>query len=53
MLIWLKDISEECFSLNVNVNASLKFLYALGELLKRTQALGHSVGAWTPEQLGH
>ena len=30
MIICLKTISEECFSFNDNVNASLKFLWELG-----------------------
>ena len=47
MIICLKCISEECFSFNVNVNASLKFLKALGWLLLYTHALGHSEVTWT------
>ena len=43
MIICLKGISEECFSFNVNVNASLKFLWALGGLSQGT-TLEHSEG---------
>ena len=51
MIICLKCISEECFSFNVNNNASLKFLKALGWLLQYTHALGHSEVTWT--LIGH
>ena len=34
------SISEECFPLNVSINASLKFRCVLGGFLKGTQALG-------------
>ena len=44
MIIYLKEISEECFSFNVNVNFSLKFLRTLGGLSEGTEALGHSEG---------
>ena len=44
MNICWKGISEECFSFNVCVNASLKLLWALAGLSKGTSALGHSKG---------
>ena len=44
MIVYLEVISEECFSFNVNVNASLKFLGALERLSEEIQALGHSEG---------
>ena len=39
------------FSFNVNINASLKFLWAIEGLLEGTQALGHSEGI--RKVLGH
>ena len=48
MIIWLKNISQKYFSPNVNVNASLKFLWALGGIsgairhLGTQRARGHS-----------
>ena len=48
MVICLKGISEECFSFNFNVNASLKFFWALGGLSEGTQALGH-LRTWAHE----
>ena len=42
MIICSKDISEKCFSFNLNVYASLKFYWALRGLLEDSQALGHS-----------
>ena len=54
MIICLKCISqEECFSFNVNVNTSLKFLGALGGLSEGTQALGYSDGTCGLWQLRH
>ena len=50
MIIGLKDISEECFSSNVNVNASLKLFWALWGQSKCTQTLGNPEGTWA---LGH
>ena len=47
MIVCLKCISEECFSFNVNVNASLKFLKARGWLSQDTHALGHLEVTWT------
>ena len=44
MIIYLKEISEEFFSFNSNVNASLKFLWAHRGLSEDTQSLGHSEG---------
>ena len=46
MIICLKGISEECFSFSGNVNASLKFLWALRGLSEGTQILGYSKGIW-------
>ena len=46
MIICLKGISEECFSFSGNVNASLKFLWALRGLSQGTQILGYSKGIW-------
>ena len=48
MIICLKVISEKCFSFIVNVNTSLKLLWALGGLSEGNQALGHSEGTWAP-----
>ena len=42
MIICLKDILEERFSFNVNVNVSLKFFWAVGGLSGGNQAVGHS-----------
>ena len=50
MIIGLKDISEECFSSNVNANASLKLFWALGGQSKSTETLGNSESTWA---LGH
>ena len=50
MIICLKGVSKECFSFNVNVNASLRFLWAFGGLSESNQTVGHSEGTWT---LGH
>ena len=36
MIIYLKDISEKCFSFSVNLSASLKFLSALRKLSEGT-----------------
>ena len=47
MIICLKDISDDFFSFNVNVNASLKFLWVLIGLSEDTQALRHWQGTWT------
>ena len=52
MAVCLKGISEECFLFNVNVNTSLKFLWALGGLSEGTEALGHLKGAWSKSR-GH
>ena len=41
MIICLKGISEKCFLFNVNVNASLKFPWALEGLSEYIQTLGH------------
>ena len=49
MIICSKCILEESFLFNINVNTSLKFLWALEGLSKGTQALGHSEGAWALE----
>ena len=43
----LKGISEVCFSFNVNVSTSLKFLWSLDGLSKGPQAFGHSEDTWT------
>ena len=48
MVICSKGISEEYFSFNFNVNASLKFLWALGDFSEDTQELGH-LGTWAHE----
>ena len=50
MILFLKVVSEGCFSFNVNVNTSLKFLSALAGLSEGTQALWHSKSTWA---LGH
>ena len=52
MIICLKDISEECFLFNGNVNGSLKFLGALGGLSEDTQALEHPERTWILENSG-
>ena len=44
MIIYLKDISEKYCSFSVNVNPSLKFLWALGGLSEDTQVLENSEG---------
>lgn len=44
MIICLKQISEEGFLFNVNVNTSLKFLWASGVLSEGNQELGHLKG---------
>ena len=41
MIICLKEISGECFSFTGSVNATLKFLWALGGLSEGTQVLRH------------
>ena len=46
MIICLKVISKKCFSFIVNVNTSLKLLWALGGLSEGNQALGHSESTW-------
>ena len=51
MIIYLKRISEECFLFNLNVNASLKFLWALEGFTEATQELKHSAG--TRRDLSH
>ena len=51
IIICLKRISEECFSFNVNVNTSLKFLWALRALSEGNQALGHSEDTWALRHL--
>ena len=44
MIICLKDISEKCFSFNVNVNASLKFFWAFGGLSEGISTLREYLG---------
>ena len=46
IIICLKGIPEECVLFNVNIDASLKFPWALKGLSEGTQALKHSEDTW-------
>ena len=51
MIVCLEGISEECVLFNVNVDASLKLLWALGRFSDENQAIEDSEVTW--KALGH